>query len=620
MDYAKTGRDILLNVGGKENVKNVSHCYTRLRFTLADDTKANASAIEKLDGVISVKNAGGQFQVVIGTEVDKVYNEVLPLIAGSGNTSSDAPAKPKSAKDVLNSILDVFISCFTPIIPLIAGCGMIKVLNAVLLNFGVLNDASSTYQILNFIGDSVYYFLPIFVGYTAAKKMETDAFLGMALGAILLHPNFVAMSADGAQYTHFLEIPVKLVGYSAQALPVILSVWLMKYVNRFFEKICPNLVKVFLRPMLTLLVTAPVMLVIIGPLGSILGDYFQIFCDVMNKWGWIAVGLNAAIFPILVLTGMHNALIPLMIQMFAMQGFDPVLVPSGLVANIAEGGAAAAVAVRAKNKDTKGTALSATISSLFGITEPALYGVNLKYKRPFIAVLLGSLIGGCFAGLMGVTAYSFVAPSIVSLPIFAGGDGSSFLWAVISVPVSFAVTFAIAWFLGFDEEGIDKATSVEGETPSAASVADHTVESPIAGEVIALNKVKDEVFATEAMGKGCAIIPAEGKVTAPFDGTVEAIFPTGHAIGLKRDDGLEVMIHIGMDTVELNGKFFEANVKQGAQVKRGDLLISFDISGIKEAGYDTTTPVLVTNADDYSSIRTENKTNVSRNEALLYVE
>ncbi len=608
MDYKKTGQEILAKVGGKDNVKSLSHCYTRLRFSLADDSKANANAIEKIDGVMSVKNAGGQFQVIIGTEVDKVYKEILPMIGEGSAVSEDK--KPKSFKDMANGVLDVFISCFTPIIPLIAGCGMIKVLLAVLLNFGVLKDTSSTYQILNFIGDSVYYFLPIFVGYTAAKKMDTDAFLGMALGAILLHPNFTAMAVDGAAYTHFLSAPVKLVSYSAQALPVILSVWLMKYVNNFFEKVCPNMVKVFLRPMLTLLVTAPIMLVVIGPIGSIMGDYFQGFCDVMNKWGWIAVGINAAIFPILVLTGMHNALIPLMIQMFAMQGFDPVLVPSGLVANIAEGGAAAAVAVRSKNKKTKGTAISATISALFGITEPALYGVNLKYKRPFVAVLLGSLIGGCFAGLCGVTAYSFVAPSILSLPIFAGGDGSSFIWAVVTVPVSFAVTFAIAWVLGFKEDEVEE-TEIE--------IADNEILAPIEGKVVALSEVKDEAFSTGALGEGCAIIPEKGEVVAPFDGTVEAIFPTGHAIGLKRTDGLELMIHIGMDTVELGGKYFEVMVKQNDTIKRGDTLIRFDINGIKKAGYDITTPILVTNAADYEKISANTNSNVTGSEALIYV-
>lgn len=603
MNYKNVSQEILEKVGGRENVKNVSHCYTRLRFNLVNDSKADGQGIEAIDGVLNVMIASGQFQVVIGTEVDKVYEEFMKLM-GESHESVHEVKKKKTVKEMINGVLDIFIECFTPIIPVIAGCGMIKVLCAVLLNFGLLSDQSSTYQILSIIGDSVFYFLPLFVGYTAAKKMDADPFIGMVLGAILLHPNFIALGAEGDEYSSFLSIPVKLMSYSAQALPVILSVWLMKYVDKFTQKICPSLVKVFLRPMLTLLIVAPIMLIVIGPLGGILGDYFQGFCNVMNSWGWVAVGLNAAIFPLLVLTGMHNALIPLMIQMFATQGFDAVLVPSGLIANIAEGGAAAAVALKSKNKNIKGTAMSACVSSLFGVTEPALYGINLRFKKPFIAVLLGSLIAGCFAGLMGVTAYSFVSPSIVSLPIFAG-EGSSFIWAIVSVVVSFVVTFIIAWVLGFDDVKNEDLKSVD---------------APMSGDVIALSEVQDAAFASEQMGKGYAIIPTDGKVVAPFDGEIVALFPTKHAIGIKRIDGLELLIHIGLDTVNLNGEGFKSYVAVGTHVKAGDLLIEFDLDGMKKKGYDLTTPVIVTNSDQYKNVSFQNKKTIQMNEVILNVE
>lgn len=603
MNYKNVSQEILEKVGGRENVKNVSHCYTRLRFNLVNDSKADGQGIEAIDGVLNVMIASGQFQVVIGTEVDKVYEEFMKLM-GESHESVHEVKKKKTVKEMINGVLDIFIECFTPIIPVIAGCGMIKVLCAVLLNFGLLSDQSSTYQILSIIGDSVFYFLPLFVGYTAAKKMNADPFIGMVLGAILLHPNFIALGAEGDEYSSFLSIPVKLMSYSAQALPVILSVWLMKYVDKFTQKICPSLVKVFLRPMLTLLIVAPIMLIVIGPLGGILGDYFQGFCNVMNSWGWVAVGLNAAIFPLLVLTGMHNALIPLMIQMFATQGFDAVLVPSGLIANIAEGGAAAAVALKSKNKNIKGTAMSACVSSLFGVTEPALYGINLRFKKPFIAVLLGSLIAGCFAGLMGITAYSFVSPSIVSLPIFAG-EGSSFIWAIVSVVVSFVVTFIIAWVLGFDDVKNEDLKSVD---------------APMSGDVIALSEVQDAAFASEQMGKGYAIIPTDGKVVAPFDGEIVALFPTKHAIGIKRIDGLELLIHIGLDTVNLNGEGFKSYVAVGTHVKAGDLLIEFDLDGMKKKGYDLTTPVIVTNSDQYKNVSFQNKKTIQMNEVILNVE
>ncbi|WP_028044545.1 beta-glucoside-specific PTS transporter subunit IIABC [Candidatus Stoquefichus massiliensis] len=603
MNYKNVSQEILEKVGGRENVKNVSHCYTRLRFNLVNDSKADGQGIEAIDGVLNVMIASGQFQVVIGTEVDKVYEEFMKLM-GESHESVHEVKKKKTVKEMINGVLDIFIECFTPIIPVIAGCGMIKVLCAVLLNFGLLSDQSSTYQILSIIGDSVFYFLPLFVGYTAAKKMNADPFIGMVLSAILLHPNFIALGAEGDEYSSFLSIPVKLMSYSAQALPVILSVWLMKYVDKFTQKICPSLVKVFLRPMLTLLIVAPIMLIVIGPLGGILGDYFQGFCNVMNSWGWVAVGLNAAIFPLLVLTGMHNALIPLMIQMFATQGFDAVLVPSGLIANIAEGGAAAAVALKSKNKNIKGTAMSACVSSLFGVTEPALYGINLRFKKPFIAVLLGSLIAGCFAGLMGITAYSFVSPSIVSLPIFAG-EGSSFIWAIVSVVVSFVVTFIIAWVLGFDDVKNEDLKSVD---------------APMSGDVIALSEVQDAAFASEQMGKGYAIIPTDGKVVAPFDGEIVALFPTKHAIGIKRIDGLELLIHIGLDTVNLNGEGFKSYVAVGTHVKAGDLLIEFDLDGMKKKGYDLTTPVIVTNSDQYKNVSFQNKKTIQMNEVILNVE
>lgn len=527
---------------------------------------------------------------------------------GLTNLQQDQQAdnKPKeklTLKSAANKVLDVFIGCFTPIIPVIAGCGMIKVLCAVLLTLGVLTAENSTYQILSFVGDSVFYFLPLFVGYTAAKKMDTDPFIGMVLGAILLHPNFSAMGADGATYTSFLTLPVRIVSYSAQALPVILCVWVMKYVNNFAEKVNPSIVKVFLRPMITILVMVPVMLVAVGPLGAILGDYIQEFCDIMNQWGWIAVGLNAVIFPFLVLTGMHNALIPLMIQMFATQGFDPVLVPSGLVANIAEGGAAFGVFMQSKNKGVKGTALSASVSALFGITEPALYGVNLRFKKPFVMMLIGSLVGGCLAGLMGVTAYSFVSPSVVSLPIFAG-KGSSFIWAIISAIFTFIFTAVITWMFGYKDENGDN----------------DAIKSPMTGKVIPLSEVNDAAFASESMGKGFAIIPEDGQVVAPFDGEVVALFPTKHAIGLKRVDGLEILIHVGIDSVNLNGEGYEAFVKAGDFVKANTPLLKVDLNVLKEHGIDSTTPVIVTNSHDYQTIQVKNVKTIHSHEAILNVK
>ncbi|WP_205401897.1 PTS transporter subunit EIIC [Streptococcus lutetiensis] len=456
MNYKKLSQEILANIGGESNIESATHCVTRLRLKLKDESEANTSAIENLEGVIGVAKASGQYQIIIGKEIENVYHAFSELLEHSepqdviedGHSSE----KTKGIKGYLNNGLDVFISCFTPLIPVIAGSGMIKVLLSILVTFKVMTPDDSTYQLLNMIGDGVYYFLPILVGYTAAKRMNVDIFIGMVLGAILVHPTLLKLAGENAAtYTSLAGLPVKIVDYSAQALPVILTVWLAKYVDMFTNKISPNIVKVFLRPMLTLLITAPIMLIAIAPIGSVMGDYFQAFSNLMNQWGWIAVGLNAALFPLLVLTGMHNALIPLIITMFASQGFDAVLIPSGLIANIAEGGAAAAVAVKAKNKRTKSLAASATVSALVGITEPALYGVNLRFKRPFYAMLLGSLVSGCLAGLLHLTAYSFVSPSLLSLPIFIGKN-STIITAIISSALAFVITFVIAYVIGFNEE------------------------------------------------------------------------------------------------------------------------------------------------------------------------
>lgn len=458
MDYQKLSQEIFDHVGGEENIESVTHCVTRLRLKLKDETKADTEVIENLDGVIGVVKASGQYQIIIGQEIEGVYKAFSELfdhkkLQGQVDPSSNyVPDKPQGLKGYLSNALDVFISCFTPLVPVIAGSGMIKVLCTLLVTFKVLTPDDSTYQLLNMIGDGVYYFLPIMVAYTAAKRLDVDIFVAMVLGAILIHPNLLKLAGENqATFTSLAGIPIKIVDYSAQALPVILTVWLAKYVDVFTNKISPKMVKIFLRPMLTLLIVAPIMLAVIAPLGSILGDYFQVFANLMNQWGWIAVGLNAALFPLLVLTGMHNALIPLIITMFASQGFDAVLIPSGLIANIAEGGAAAAVAVRAKNKATKSVAASAALSAVLGITEPALYGVNLRFKKPFYAMLAGSLIAGCIAGVLGLTAYSFVSPSLLSLPIFTG-ENSNIVTAIICAALAFFITFGIAYAFGIDEE------------------------------------------------------------------------------------------------------------------------------------------------------------------------
>ena len=454
-DMKMSNKDLATNIiklaGDKENISSMTHCVTRLRLVLKDNDKADRDAIRKLDGVIQVVDSSGQMQVVLGPAVGDVYNEAVKIV-GTLKASSEAPKEeaPQGIKGMFKAALDTLIACFVPSIMIIAGSGMVKVLAVLLNTAGLLATDSTTYQILNgVIGDGVFYFLPFLVAHNAAKKMNVDVMTSMALAAILMHPTLTGLGETGTS-VGFFGIGLKIMDYSAQALPIIFSVWLLKYVDKFADKYSPSIVKVFLRPMIDLLVVAPIMLVVIGPASAVLGNLFYAFCELCNNWGWLAVGVNAALFPLMVLTGTHNATIPLLIQMFATQGFDSVFLPSGMAANIAEAGAAGAVAFKTKNKKLRGTALSATFSALLGITEPALYGVNLRLKKPFIAVLAGAALGGCIMGLVKLTAPTFVTPSLLTSPIFLGKCPNIIL-GFLSIPLTYVITFVITLLFGFED-------------------------------------------------------------------------------------------------------------------------------------------------------------------------
>lgn len=608
MNYDGLAKKIVSSVGGKKNVRNVTHCVTRLRFELKDESLVLSKELEKENGVLGIANTGGQFQVIIGPEVDQVYAKVKKELGEFDKEDELNPQQQRSSwKEWPKQGLDTLISCFVPAIPVIAGSGMIKVL-AVMLNFsGVLAMDSSSYILLNMIGDAVFYFLPIIVAYNAAKKMNVDIFLSLVIAAIIVHPTLLTLGEPGTS-ANFFGLGVEIINYSTQALPAIFGVWLLKYVDKFADKVSPAIVKVFLKPMISLLIVAPIMLIVIGPLTSVLGDGFAALVTIMNQWGWLAVGLNAALFPIMVLTGTHNATIPLLVQMFATQGFDAIFLPSGLAANVAEAGAAGAVAFKTKNKRLRGTALSATVSALLGITEPALYGVNLRLKKPFVAVLLGSLLGGCYIGMLGITAPTFVTPSLLTIPIFAGTI-PNFVLGLTSIPVTFAITFLITYVIGF-EDIVDDSEAIQMDA----------IVSPVKGQIVELSQVNDVAFSSNLMGEGFAVIPSEGVISSPFDGEIISLFPTKHAIGLRRNDGLELLIHVGIDTVKLNGEHFESLVTQGDLVKKDQQLLTFGQKEIEKLGYDLTTMVVVTNPKEFSEIHLKKVGENQTNTEVLYVK
>ena len=449
MDTKKLAADLVQKVGGKENISNITHCVTRLRFVVKDAEKVDTEGIKQLNGVLDLVLSSGQHQVVTGPKVTEVYNAVIALVGETGAAPAEKPKEKLTLKGIGKSILDVIVSCFTPAIPIIAGSGMVKVL-VVLLNYaGLLDSASTTYTILNTIGDGIFYFLPVVVAINAARKMNVDMFTSVALAVIILHPNLLALGETGTTVP-FLCFDMPVMNYSAQAIPMIFGVWLLKYVDKLADKVSPSIVKVFLRPMIDLLIVAPVILLVIGPISMVISNALFVACAAMQTWGPIAVAINAFLFPLMVLTGTHNATIPLIIQMFASQGYDPIFLVCGLAANMAEAGAACAVAVKTKNKGLRSTGFTATLSALLGITEPALYGVNLRMKRPFISMLIGAALGGIYCGFVGLQAPAFVTPSLLTIAILVP-QGVNYLLGLSCVPVCFAITFAVTYIIGFED-------------------------------------------------------------------------------------------------------------------------------------------------------------------------
>lgn len=600
MNYAELAKQILEKVGGKENVAFLTHCATRLRFTLKDETKADMDALKKTKGVMGVVNKGGQFQVIIGSDVASVYKPLTELgnFADGNDNKNDVEKKGK-----LVQVFDTIAGIFTPIIPAITGAGMIKCVLALLVSFNLIDTSSQTYYILNFMGDAAFYFLPFLLANSAAKKFKCNAYLAMTIAGVLLHPNFAALKTAGDPVS-FLGLPVTLAGYSSSVIPIILGVWFMSFVEPIADKVSPKVVKFFTKPLITILVTAPVLLIVLGPLGTILGDGIASAIAFLDSYAsWLVPFVVGTFSPLLVMTGMHYGLIPIGINNVATAGFDTVVGPGMLASNIAQGGAALCVALKSKNKDLKQLAGSSGLTAVCAITEPAMYGVNLALKKPLYAAMIGGGVSGLYLGITGVGRFVSGSPGLLALPGYIGGNGSAnIINACIGAVIAFVVSFIAAWIIGFDdpvEEGKEEIAAIETVDRLVEKVE---IACPINGEVIALEQVEDETFASGIIGKGVAIIPTDGKVVSPINGTVQTIFKTKHAIGLLSDEGVEVLIHIGMDTVQLNGEHFIAHIKDGDRVKVGDPLVDVDLEAVKAKGYETVTPVIVTNSDKYLDI------------------
>lgn len=621
MDYKKLGYDLLPLVGGVDNISKLTHCATRLRFEFCNRSKVDKTAIENTPGVISVVEKGGQFQVVVGNDVPITYrvliNEMGGTAAKSSSESSSDDEKEKSG--IITNIISVISTTFTPVIPALIGGGMIKAVLSILVLCG-LDDSSSTYAILNLISDAAFYFMPVLLAYGAAIKFECNPVLAMTLACALLHPTWTGMVSAG-EGVDFFHIPVQLVDYSYSVIPIILSVWLMSYVEKFAEKYTPSIIKFFLKPLIILFISVPIALVIIGPLGSFLNSVIEAGANIINaKASWLLPMLMGAFQPFLVLTGTAWAMTPIATVQISSLGYEIVNGPGMLASNIAQGGATLAVALKTKNSQLKQLASSSGFTAVMGITEPCLYGVLLRLKKPFIASMIGGGIGGIYAGLSGLVRYAFVSPGLAALPAFIGANPMNIVHAVITCIISFAAAFAAAWILGFDEPA-DPDQARKETKPAAKPVSGPaSVAAPVNGTCIPLSEVNDAVFSQKILGDGAAIIPSEGKVYAPVNGTVSTVFDTKHAIGLLSEDGVELLIHIGIDTVNLEGKHFTAHVESGQKIKQGDLLVSFDQEQIQKDGYDTVTPILITNTAEFHSIHMNASGNVKVGDVLLTVQ
>ncbi|MED4803033.1 beta-glucoside-specific PTS transporter subunit IIABC [Bacillus atrophaeus] len=610
MDYHKVSKEILQLVGGEENVQSVIHCMTRLRFNLHDNAKADRCRLEQMDGVMGTNISGEQFQIIIGNNVPKVYKA---LLENSGLSEENTKGASGQKKNVLSALFDVISGVFTPILPAIAGAGMIKGLLALAVTFGWMAETSQAHTILTAIGDGAFYFLPMLLAVSAARKFGSNPYVAAAIAGAILHPDLTALLGSGKSIS-FIGLPVTAATYSSTVIPILLAIWMTSYVEKWIDRVTPSSLKLIVVPTLTLVIVVPVTLMTVGPLGAILGDYLSVGVNYLfDHAGIVAMILLAGTFSLIIMTGMHYALVPIMINNIAQNGHDYIL-PAMFLANMGQAGASFAVFLKSKNKKFKSLAFTTSITALMGITEPAMYGVNMRLKRPFAAALIGGAAGGAFYGVTGVASYIVGGNAgLPSIPIFIG---PTFLYAVIGLVISFAAGTVAAYLIGF-EDVQEEGSNETAEKAPEMKVDGEMIHSPIKGEVKALSEVNDSVFSAEIMGKGFAIVPEEGLAVAPVSGIITAVFKTKHAIGITSDRGAEVLIHIGLDTVQLDGRHFDVLVKEGDNVSPGDPLVSFDIEKIKAAGYDVITPVIITNTDQYAVTAVKESGTVKTNEALL---
>ena len=621
MDYANLAARILKEIGGPQNVQSIVHCATRLRFVLKDESVANTEKLKNTSGILGVVQSGGQYQIIIGSEVGKVYDPINKACDQNlGVTTDDTP---NEKQNLLNRFISMISGVFAPVLPAISAAGMLKAVLALLVTFKWVSPTSQSYEIINFMADAAFYFLPVLLANSAAKRFKCNSYLAMMLAGILLHPTFISLvttAKEKGDMLHLFGVPIYNATYSSTVIPIILAVWVMSYVERFAEKISPKMLKMFLVPLITVMVSGSLVLVILGPIGYIVGNWIAtgiLFLE--GTVGWLLPIILGALFPLLVLTGTHYGLVPIGANNVMSLGYDSLVGPPNLASNIAQGGAALAVAIKTKQSEIKQLAYTSGITAVCGITEPALYGINVRFKTPLYAAMVGGAAGGAVIGIFGVRRFATGSPGLMTLPVYIGENGmSNFMYACLAAVVAFVVSFIVSFVLYQEKQLTDDIQELpQKEDRQTVSIENATVYAPVSGEVKDLGKVNDPTFAQEIMGKGIAIVPNQSKIVSPVKGKVTLVFSTKHAIGLRSEEGTEILIHVGLDTVKLDGKYFNALVETDQEVEVGTPLLEVDFEQVKAAGFDITIPIIVTNTSEYQEVLALTEGQVETGEVLI---
>lgn len=623
--YENLAKEILENVGGKENINSLTHCVTRLRFRLKDESKANDEALKNNPGVVTVMKSAGQYQVVIGNHVPLVYADVCELAGISNGTQQVEEEAPQG---LFNKLIDIISGCFQPILGPLCAAGIIKGLNALLVFIlGSSFNNSGTYMILNAIGDSIFNFLPIILGYTAAKKFNVNVIVGMIIGATLCYPTIQTdtLSAAGkaigtlpfigSYYTKFIGIPFVSGNYTSTVVPVICIVALAAQIQKIAKKFVPEMLQNFFVPFFVLIISLPIGLLVIGPVVSLLTTVLSnMFAGLYAFSPIVTAFVIGALWQCLVIFGLHWALVPMAMVNIGNLGYDTIL-PGMLGTTFAATGVLAAMYLKLKDENKKALAIPGVISAFCGVIEPAIYGFLLPEKTPFVFSCIGGAVGGAIMGTVAVKQYVIGGLGIFSVVNFISpkGNATGMIVSLIAGAVSLVVGFVLTMIFY-------KTNDQQVENKEVTKLEEETILAPIKGEVKPIEESSDAAFASGALGKGVVILPEEGKVYAPVTGTVTVLFPSLHAIGITSDAGVELLIHIGINTVQLNGEGFTAHIKQGDQIKQGQLLVEFDMNKIKEAGYTLETPVLVTNYADLKEVKNTNASSVQLQETLMEVK